>query len=89
VQSPPTFELPPEMTAMTIPAPVLPTPKIPQVRVDPPALQMEIPIQHGATIDFSLGGPVVRSGGADDAALEKALKEMAEATKDVTFPPQK
>lgn len=49
--------------------------------------QPEVPIQNGATIDFSIGAPVVRSQGEDQAALDKALKEMAEATKDVTFPP--
>lgn len=50
--------------------------------------QMELPIQERATIDYSIGAPVVRSGGKDEEALEKALKEMTEATKDVTFPPR-
>ncbi len=47
----------------------------------------EIPIQDGATIDFSIGAPVVRSGGADTEALDRALREMAEATRNTTFPP--
>ena len=51
-----------------------------------PSRRQEVPIQDGTTIDFSIGAPVVRSQGDDKAALEKALKEMAEATKDVSFP---
>ncbi|MES2695308.1 MAG: hypothetical protein V4773_17665 [Verrucomicrobiota bacterium] len=46
-----------------------------------------VPIQDGATIDFSIGAPSVRSIGDDKTALDKALKEMAEATKDIEFPP--
>jgi hypothetical protein len=46
-----------------------------------------VPIQHGATIDFSTGSPMVKMQGKDQEALDKALKEIAEATKDVTFPP--
>ena len=37
------------------------------------------------TIDFSSGQPVVRNSAADQAAIEAALKDMAEATKSVTF----
>jgi hypothetical protein len=51
------------------------------------APEATVPIQDGATIDFSTGSPQVRSGGADAEALAKALKEMAEATSNVTFPP--
>ena len=51
------------------------------------AFKPEVPIQDGATIDFSIGAPVVRSGGPDTEALDRALKEMADATKNVTFPP--
>ncbi len=83
-----TFPLPPELMTATIPIPAVPTPAMPSILVEPPALKMEVPIQHGATIDFSLGSPVVRSGGEDQAALERALKEMAEATKDVKFSPK-
>lgn len=45
-----------------------------------------VPIQDGKTIDFSSGQPVVKDSPADRAAMEKALKEMDEAAKDVTFP---
>jgi len=85
----PTFNLPESIRTATIPTPVFPTAPIVNVRVEPPALKMEIPIQNGATIDFSFGAPVVRSGGADDRALEQALQEMADATKNVEFPPTK
>lgn len=86
---------------LAIPPPPLPEPKIevPTVPLPPPGTVrplpavaapaanagLEVPIQDGATIDFSIGAPVVRSQGADQAALEKALKEMAEATKDARF----
>jgi hypothetical protein len=39
----------------------------------------------GQTIDFSTGRPVVKDSPADQAALEKATREMAEAAKGVTF----
>ncbi len=43
----------------------------------------------GQTIDFSSGRPVVTDTPADRAALERTLREMAEAAKTVTFaPPQ-
>ncbi len=83
----------PDMTMPVIPPPVLNQPIVfPPVvgrreRSRPPAL--EVPIQEGATIDFSIGAPVVRSGGKDQEALDKALRDMAEATKGTTFPPTK
>lgn len=68
--------------------PVTPAPQ--PIRIPPPApiitTRLEVPIQDQATIDFSIGAPVIRSGGADTEALERALKQMAEATKDVQFP---
>lgn len=39
------------------------------------------------TIDFSSGQPVVKDSPEDQAALEAALKDIAEASKDVTFEP--
>jgi hypothetical protein len=89
VPSRPGIALPESMLNATIPTPVFPTPAPVKVRVDPPALKMEVPIQDGATIDFSIGAPVVRSGGDDTKALEKALKEMEAATKDTKFAPTK
>ena len=37
------------------------------------------------TIDFSTGQPVVKDSPEDKAVIDAALKEMAEATKEVTF----
>lgn len=39
------------------------------------------------TIDFSSGQPVVKDSAEDKAAIDAALKEMAEASKGVTFEP--
>jgi hypothetical protein len=89
---------PPEIAPPPLPEVVIATPKItapphlvPIVapRNDPVPGPPEVPIQDGATIDFSHGAPMVKKQGKDQEALERALKEMAEATKDVTFPPPK
>lgn len=85
----PSFDLPESVLNASIPTPVFPTPPEVKFRVEPPALKMEVPIQDGATIDFSIGAPVVRSGGDDQLAIEKALKEMEAATKDTKFAPTK
>ena len=45
----------------------------------------DVPIQNQATIDFSTGAPVVRTGGKDQDALDKALKEMSDVLKDAKF----
>lgn len=47
-----------------------------------------VPIQDRATIDFSFGAPAVRAQTEDQAAMDKALKEMNEAVKDITFEPK-
>lgn len=89
---PPTIP-PPPLPEVVINPPALPLPirPIPLVapRNDPVPRPLEVPIQHGATIDFSTGAPMVKMQGKDQDALDKALREMAEATKDVTFPPTK
>jgi hypothetical protein len=84
---------PPELPQPVIAQPVIPLPEIkppplPVVRNDPP-MQQVVPIQDGATLDFSYGAPQVKVQGKDADELAKALKEMAEATKDVTFQPDK
>ena len=79
----PTIEPPalviPELPALTIPA--LPPIK-PAMRSDPILNGAEVPIQNQATIDFSTGAPVVRTGGKDQDAIESALKEMSDVLKD-------
>jgi len=54
---------------------------------EPPAAE---PVTLGGanerqTIDFSSGKPVVKNSPEDQAAVDAAVKEMAEAAKDVTF----
>ena len=89
---------PPEIAPPPLPELVIATPAIPPPSISPPLIAprndpvpgpLEVPIQNGATIDFSLGAPMVKMQGKDQEALDRALKEMAEATKDVTFPPPK
>ena len=72
----------------TIPPPARPAPIV-APRNDPVPGPPLVPIQNGATIDFSLGAPMVKMQGKDQEALERALKEMAEATKGANFPPTK
>jgi hypothetical protein len=54
-------------------------------RFRPPPAPVDLAQHDGQTIDFSSGQPVVRDSVGDKAALEKAAKEMAEATNGVTF----
>ena len=72
----------------TIAPPVLPIPIV-APRNDPVPGPLEVPIQHGATLDFSTGTAMVKRQGKDQEAMDRALKEMAEATKNTTFPPAK
>lgn len=67
----------------------LPPPPVAIRREDPAPAPLEVPIQNGATIDFSTGAPHVRMQGKDKEALDKALRDMAEATKETSFPPRK
>jgi hypothetical protein len=46
-----------------------------------------VPIQNQKTIDFSSGRPVVKDSASDQAILDSAVKEMAEASKDIRFAP--
>lgn len=55
------------------------------VAAEPAPVQLGGP-NEGKTIDFSSGQPVVTDSPEDRAALEAALKDIAEATRDVTFP---
>ena len=77
---------PPPIEPPTLVIPEIPTIKppvlSPPTRSDPILGRPEVPIQNHATIDFSTGAPVVRVHGKDQEALEAALKEMAEVTKD-------
>jgi hypothetical protein len=51
-----------------------------------------VPIQDAKTIDFSSGTPMVRDSAADKAVIDAAVREMADASRNITFPasaPQK
>lgn len=89
---------PPPLPAPSIAMPTITPPLMNQPIAVPPvgatreqrrAMRPEVPIQDNATIDFSLGSPQVRVQGKDQEALDRALREMAEATQSVTFPPTK
>lgn len=81
---PPAIEIPPVQLPPVQTQPLLLAPPPRERLVITP---QEIPIQNNATIDFSIGAPVMRSDGPDKEAMEHALREMADATKDITFPP--
>ena len=46
-----------------------------------------VAIQDRKTIDFSSGKPVVKDSAKDKAIIDKAVKEMDDATKDISFAP--
>lgn len=84
---PPPIE-PPALVMPAMPT-FTPPPIRPNLRVDPILGRPEVPIQPNATIDFSTGSPVVKTFGKDKEELEKAMKEIAEAVKDVSFEAKK
>lgn len=47
----------------------------------------EVAIQDGKTIDFSSGVAVVKDDAKQKAVIDKSVKEMDSAAKDVTFGP--
>jgi hypothetical protein len=79
---------PPEMPPLHVPeVPVITPPPLPaKVPLNPIASQPEVPLQDRATIDFSIGAPVVRVQGKDQEALDAAAKEMAEVAKTMKIP---
>ena len=96
---PPPEIAPPELPTPVYVTPTLTPPPLPDLAPRKPLVgsrrddailpRQEVPIQHNVTIDFSLGEPIIKTQGKDQEALEKALKEMTEATKDVSFAPTK
>ena len=66
--------------------PPLPGPAAPVVRAGRSG--EPVTIQDGKTIDMSSGRPVVRDDARSRAAIDKSVKEMEEAAKDVTFGPR-
>lgn len=55
------------------------------MRVGSPRRQPEVAIQDGKTIDFSSGRAVVKDSAKEKASIDKAVKEMEEAAKTVSF----
>ena len=55
----------------------------------PAAQPVDLASHDGQTIDFSTGQPVTKQTPEDKAALDAGVKEIADATKDVTFDPPK
>jgi len=45
----------------------------------------DVAIQDGKTLDFSSGRPVVKDTAKEKADIAKAVKEMEDAAKDVSF----
>ena len=54
---------------------------------EPPAKPVDLTKHDGETIDFSSGKPMVKNTPEDKAALEAGIRDIADATKDVTFGP--
>jgi hypothetical protein len=69
----------------------LPTPSVAHPPGQSPAAsakpQTNVAILDGKTIDFSGGAPVVKDDAKEKADLDRSLKEMQEATKNVRFGP--
>lgn len=55
----------------------------------PTAKPVDLEKHDAKTIDFSSGKPVVKDSPEDRAALEAGLKDIEEATRNVTFEAQK
>lgn len=54
-----------------------------------PAEPVDLAKHEAKTIDFSSGKPVVKDTPEDRAALQQGLKDIEEATRDVTFKAEK
>jgi hypothetical protein len=52
-----------------------------------PEVALGTPMTERKTIDFTSGQPVVKDTPEERAAIDAALKDMAEAAKEVTFAP--
>lgn len=50
---------------------------------------LDLEKHHDQTIDFSSGKPVVKETPEDRAALQQGLKDIEEATRDMTFKAEK
>ena len=73
----------------TAPSPVGHPPGAQTAAPKPPITKAkpEVPIEDGKTIDFSSGVPIVKDTATEKAAIDRAVKAMEDAAKDVTFGP--
>lgn len=58
-----------------------------RTKLSPGQRHPDVAIQDGKTIDFSSGRPVVKDTAKEKADIARAVKEMEEAAKDVSFSP--
>lgn len=85
VATQPVAPAPPVATQPVTPQTAGPTPASRPAGPGPAAPTVDLTKTDGQTIDFSSGKPVVKNSAEDKAAMDAALKDMAEATKDTTF----
>jgi len=84
---------PPPAPPRSVETPTPVAPALPAANPNPvasapaPAPKPDVAIEDGKTIDFSRGAPQVKDNANEQAIIARALKEMEEATKDVTFGP--
>jgi hypothetical protein len=76
---------PPATTGSLAPEPLLAS-KTPAA-TPPVAETVDLANHDRQTVDYSSGKPVVKDSAEDRAAIDAALKDIAEATKGVTFDP--
>jgi hypothetical protein len=76
--------LPPPAAAPAVRPPPATVPTTAPVPANPP---VDLTQHDGQTLDFSPGHAVVKQTAADRAALAEGVKDITEATKDVTFGP--
>ncbi|HVU16863.1 MAG TPA: hypothetical protein VHD32_08055 [Candidatus Didemnitutus sp.] len=72
---------PPAVAAPAAKPPPVPAPKVQGTE------SVDLTQHDAQTIDFSHGHPEIKQSAADRAALNEGLKDISEATKDVTFGP--
>jgi hypothetical protein len=66
-----------------LPPPPAPQPTVPNA----PAPARGVAIEDGTASDFSPGAAEIRATPADQTAINAALREMQEATKNISFEP--
>jgi hypothetical protein len=81
----PSIETPPPPREVTAQPPSASPYSPPPNQAAPPKPKPLVPIEDGKTIDFSSGNPVVKDSAAEKAIIEKSVKDMEAALRNVTF----